>query len=106
MEHLPPADWVEDRSDDARGHSLRSRGVLQARRFQIEAGIGPFLKSVEDSILKKLECGEESSTQWRDVVELIRINGPSLDAAYLDRWAPSLGIAGLLARARGEAVVP
>jgi hypothetical protein len=80
------------------------------RRFRIDIDVEPFVKSVEDSILKKLQWfrdgGEQSSTQWRDVVELIRVNAPALDAGYLDHWAPSLGIADLLSRAREEAARP
>src|SRR5262245_41355097 len=47
--------------------------------------------------------GEVSEKQWRDVVEVLRIRGPELDAAYIDAWAPRLGVAGLLARARSGA---
>lgn len=42
-----------------------------------------FLKTAEDSILRKLlwfrEGGEVSERQWRDVVALLRINSRSLD---------------------------
>ncbi len=43
------------------------------RRFRIDVDVEPYVKSVEDSVLKKLQWyrdgGEQSSTQWRDVVE-------------------------------------
>jgi len=66
-----------------------------------------FLASPEDSILAKLECyrlGNEVSEQhWRDVLGVMKVSGPILDRAYLDRWAVELGVADLLARAWQEA---
>lgn len=80
------------------------------RRFRIDVDIDPFVKSVEDSVLKKLEWyvagGRVSTTQWRDVVELLRVNASRLDDAYLDRWAPALEVSEDLASARREALVP
>ncbi len=80
------------------------------RRFKIDVDCEPFLKSVEDSILKKLQWyrdgGEQSSTQWRDVVELLRVNRREVDRDYLDWWAGKLGIAALLSRAGDEADRP
>ena len=80
------------------------------RRFKIDVDCEPFLKSVEDSILKKLQWyrdgGEQSSTQWRDVVELLRVNRGELEESYLDAWATDLRVGDLLARARQEASLP
>jgi hypothetical protein len=80
------------------------------RRFKIDADCEPFVKTVEDSILKKLQWyrdgGEQSSTQWRDVVELIRVNHAGLERPYLDSWATQLGLAALLNKARQEALAP
>ena len=77
------------------------------RRFKIDIDCEPFLKSVEDSILKKLQWyrdgGEQSSTQWRDVVELLRVNSGEVEESYLDVWATDLRVGDLLARARQEA---
>ena len=77
------------------------------RRFKIDIDCEPFLKSVEDSILKKLQWyrdgGEQSSTQWRDVVELLRVNRGELEESYLDVWATDLRVGDLLTRARQEA---
>jgi hypothetical protein len=62
--------------------------------------------SPEDNILHKLEwyrMGRESSErQWRDVLGVLRIQGESLDFAYLRRWASTLGISDLLDRAMKE----
>jgi hypothetical protein len=61
------------------------------------------VKSPEDTVLRKLlwyrAGGEESSKQWRDVVEVLRISGPVLDLPYMERWAVELGTADLLQRA-------
>jgi hypothetical protein len=62
--------------------------------------------SAEDTVLAKLEWfrrgGETSERQWWDVVGVLRVT-PDLDRTYLDRWAPSLGVADLLQRALAEA---
>lgn len=62
-----------------------------------------FVKSPEDTVLRKLlwyrAGGEESSKQWRDVVEVLRISGPVLDLPYIERWAVELGTDDLLRRA-------
>lgn len=67
------------------------------------------LASPEDVVLLKLEWyrkgGEISERQWTDVLGIFRVLGPRLDASYLDRWAPPLGIADLLERARRDAGV-
>lgn len=66
-----------------------------------------YLNSAEDCILRKLlwyrEGGESSDRQWRDVVMMLAISGPVLDDSYLAEWAPALGIADLLAKARAAA---
>lgn len=62
--------------------------------------------SPEDILLHKLAWyrlgGEVSERQWGDVLGILRIQGAALDSAYLDRWAPVLGVADLLARARAQ----
>jgi hypothetical protein len=69
-----------------------------------------WVKSAEDTVLRKLwwyhQGGEISGKQWRDVVEVLRVSGASLDVAYLDRWAPRLTVVALLERARQEAAAP
>jgi hypothetical protein len=65
------------------------------------------IASPEDTVLVKLEWfrkgGEVSERQWTDVLGILKVLGPRLDGAYLDRWASSLAIMDLLERARGEA---
>lgn len=82
-----------------------------ARSQRVELGDPPRavpVKSPEDTVLRKLlwfrAGGEVSDRQWSDVVGVLRTQGAQLDAGYLDRQAASLGVAGLLARARREAV--
>ncbi len=64
------------------------------------------VKSAEDSVLRKLWWyrlgGEVSDRQWRDVVEILRINAGGLDTSHLDTWAAPLRVADLLARAREQ----
>lgn len=64
------------------------------------------VKSPEDTVLRKLlwfrEGGEVSEKQWRDVVEVLRVSGPHLDASYLENWASRLQLEKLLQKARAE----
>jgi hypothetical protein len=66
-----------------------------------------FVKSPEDSVLRKLrwfkDGGSVSTNQWRDVVEILRVNAGALEDAYLDEWAPRLDVASELASAREQA---
>jgi len=61
--------------------------------------------SAEDILLVKLrwykDGGGTSERQWRDIGGIVAGN-PSMDIGYLDRWAASLGVAELLARALRE----
>ena len=52
------------------------------------------------------ERRERLAEQWGDVVEVLRVSGPEIDEAYLDRWAISLTLTELLAGARAEARAP
>ncbi len=77
------------------------------RRIELDPGHSLWIKSPEDSILRKLlwfrDAGGQTERQWRDVVEILRVSGPVLEDAYLDAWAPKLGLEALLAKARDEA---
>lgn len=63
--------------------------------------------SPEDIILRKLlwyrSGGGVSERQWNDVLGVIKVQGGQLDSVYLEQWARSLGIHGLLQRALREA---
>jgi hypothetical protein len=61
--------------------------------------------SAEDTVLAKLQWyklgGEISERQWTDIAKVIHAT-PNMDWAYVESWAPRLGVDGLLARARTE----
>jgi hypothetical protein len=58
--------------------------------------------TAEDILLAKLrwykDGSETSERQWRDIEGIVTAN-PSMEMDYLNRWAASLGLAELLARA-------
>jgi hypothetical protein len=76
------------------------------RRLEVvtQRGDELFIKSPEDTVVRKLlwyrEGGENSTKQWRDLVEVLRIS--SVSNAYLDEWAARLGLDSLLAKARRD----
>jgi hypothetical protein len=80
------------------------------RRVRIRPDAELFVKSPEDTVLRKLrwyaDGGRTSERQWRDVVEVLRISGPALDDHYLDEWAPRLDVTADLTRARLAAALP
>ncbi len=75
-------------------------------RVEILPGKAVFLKSPEDTVLRKLlwfkAAGGQSSQQLRDAAEVLRLQGTRLDSQYLDDWAKKLGLTELLARARAD----
>jgi hypothetical protein len=63
-----------------------------------------WVSSLEDLILAKLVWSEGTSElQLRDCGMLLRVNAKQIDDSYLDRWAPTLGVASLLERVRRAA---
>lgn len=77
------------------------------QRHEVLPSVVLWLKSPEDTVLRKLlwyrSGGESSSTQWRDVLSVLRVSGPLLDSSYLDAWSRALAVDDLLERARHEA---
>lgn len=59
--------------------------------------------SPEDTVLQKLDWyrrGDEiSDRQWKDLIGVLEVQRGRLDVAYMNRWAPHLGVADLLERA-------
>lgn len=85
---------------------------LEAARARLEPfgeGLDPevFVKSPEDTLLRKLEWfragGEVSDRQWGDILGVLRVQGTRLDGDYLEEWAAELGVTDLLLRARAAA---
>lgn len=62
--------------------------------------------SAMDTVLAKLvwyQLGNEvSDRQWRDIVSIVKVQGPALDKEYLQRQAVVLGVDDLLARALAD----
>jgi hypothetical protein len=62
--------------------------------------------TAEDTVLSKLRwyraTGETSERQWNDLRGIVQVSGTRLDLAYLNAWAPRLGVADLLERLLGE----
>lgn len=86
---------------------------LQRRRLvpvSADASRQLYVAVAEDLILQKLlwyrEGGEISDRQWRDVLGLLKVQGPTLNRKLLDRWAGRLGLDDLLRRALTEAGGP
>jgi hypothetical protein len=80
----------------------------RATRCSLEDATREFdLTTAEDIVLRKLEWfrlgGEVSERQWLDVLGVLRVQQPSIDAVYMRRWAGVLGVADLLERALGLA---
>jgi hypothetical protein len=61
--------------------------------------------SAEDIVLAKLQWykagGETSERQWTDILRVI-LATPDMDWAYVESWAPRLGVDVLLARAKAD----
>jgi hypothetical protein len=84
----------------------------QLKRKQLR-GITPnqepqaYFASPEDTVLAKLEWyrrgNEVSDMQWRDVLNVIKVQGERLDLDYMRQWAKELGVADLLEQAISEA---
>jgi hypothetical protein len=77
------------------------RRVLQSLATEPERTA--YVASAEDTILAKLEWyrmgNEISERQWRDVQNVIKVQGNRLDLGYLRQWATQLNILDLLERA-------
>ena len=79
-----------------------------ARRLPVRLGSGRTLHihPPEDVLLQKLRwyalSQETSDRQWRDILGILRVQGPRLDRAYLRTNAPVLGVDTLLERALHE----
>lgn len=80
-----------------------------ARRqlVEVEPGIRVWVGSAADQVLRKLYWfrlgGEVSERQWRDVLAIIRVQGPRLDRAGLTDDARTVGLADLLGQVLAEA---
>ena len=91
-------------------HTAYDQEAFLRRRTEIVTAEDDRLQvqSPEDVVLRKLcwyrDGGGVSNQQWRDVVQVLRVQGTALEDSWLDRWADPLAIADLLARARADAL--
>lgn len=92
-----------------RGDAWSREEMTRARVERLDTPDGEVtvrFASPEDTLLHKLvryKLGNQvSDRQWSDVLGMLRVQGDALDGEYLDRWAPSLEVSQLLARARGQ----
>lgn len=90
-----------DREAASRAHPQALDEAPDAPRFPVA--------SPEDTVLAKLEWfllgGETSERQWWDIVGVLKVTADA-DYPYLQRWAATLGVADLLARALADAASP
>ena len=88
-------------SEQARDEVRRARLITFAPDV-----IVPIL-SPEDIVVQKLRWyergGRVSDRQWRDLVEVLRIQGPAIDSLLLERLAAELRVDALLVTARQAA---
>jgi hypothetical protein len=82
--------------------------MLRRRLVRVATHPDRFLYAytAEDIVLQKLRWyrlgNHASDRQWRDVLSVLRISGPTLDRAYLSEGASVVGVADLLTRAIAE----
>jgi hypothetical protein len=82
--------------------------LRRIRQEVLAEGTRPFyMASPEDTILNKLEWyrmgGEVSTSQWNDILGVLKVQGTALDMAYMQRWTKALQVTDLLERALVEA---
>jgi hypothetical protein len=69
-----------------------------------------YVASPEDTVLAKLQWyrdgGMVSERQWNDVLGVLKVQGGTLDGAYLHKWARELELTELLRRALDDAGLP
>ncbi len=94
----------------ARGDPWSREEMARARpeRLDVPGGaVSINFASPEDTLLHKMvwyKLGNQTSErQWRDIVGVVKVQGGSLEVAYLERWAPTLGVSDLLLRALKDA---
>ena len=77
-----------------------------ARRMEVKAlGLRLVVSTPEDTILMKLRWAAQSGgseKQFNDAAGVFEFQGDQLDQVYLNRWAETLGVAGLLADVRSH----
>jgi hypothetical protein len=82
----------------------RAFSIEELRRRSVVAmfGIDVATATAEDTAIAKLEWAQDgaSDRQIEDVAGILRVRGPELDVAYIERWVAELGLAEQWQRAR------
>ena len=90
----------------AGGDEFRQAQIARGDTQQV-GGVGLLVQSPEDTVLAKLlwyrAGGEVSDRQWRDVLEVITVQGERIDGQYLRNAAARMGVEDLLRKAMSEA---
>ena len=93
---------------DAFGRSQFTRRT--ARQLNQDDPTSIYVASAEDTVLAKLQWyrdgGGVSDRQWNDVLGVLKVQGATLDRAYLEEWARELGLTDLLRQALEAAGFP
>ncbi len=93
---------------DAFGRSQFTRRT--ARQLNQDDPTSIYVASAEDTVLAKLQWyrdgGGVSDRQWNDVLGVLKVQGATLDRAYLADWARELGLTDLLRQALEDAGLP
>lgn len=91
----------------AGGTPLDMQQLQRRRAVDVGAGQTIYIHPPEDILLQKLRWFRNghgiSDRQWRDILAIIRTQGPALDRAYVLANGPALGVHSELDRALREA---
>ena len=83
---------------DAFGRSQFARRI--PKQLSQDDPVSIYVASAEDTVLAKLQWyrqgGAVSDRQWTDVLGVLKVQGTTLDRAYLEEWARELGLKDLL----------
>lgn len=100
--HMPSSYKVDVFVSRERPFDVMAMERATAQPLGGDEGLMIPIATAEDSIVAKLEwfrlTSETSERQWDDVSRLVALLGDSLDTAYMERMAASVGVADLLRR--------
>ena len=87
---------------------LDVRQLARRERIVVDAEVSIWVGAADDQVLRKLRWyrmgGEVSERQWRDVLAILKVQGPRISAEEFLIAADPLGLADLVERAVAEAL--
>lgn len=105
--HIERAFKVDIFIAKATGFAEKQLERRQLRTVSNDPAHEAYFASPEDTVLAKLEWyrrgNEVSDLQWRDILNVIKVQGDRLDREYMQHWAQELRVADLLEQAFVEA---